>query len=672
MAVDRGLDLDNPEFKCAWNLIKNTNQSLFLTGKAGTGKSTFLKYICRNTDKKYVVLAPTGIAAVNVGGVTLHSFFRLPFKPLLPDDAEFSERHLKERMKYSRSQLKLLKNLELIIIDEISMVRADIIDFIDKLLRVFSGNKREPFGGKQLLLIGDIFQLEPVVTSDMKDILSRYYTNNYFFSAHAFDEIKLVSIELKKVYRQNEPVFIEMLDRIRMGKPHKSDIEFLNAKSGSIVDKDKMTMTLATTRSTVDAINDERLRELPSPEEVCLGSITGDFPENSLPTLMELTLKVGAQIVFIKNDMTRRWVNGTIGRIVAIEDEFLRIEIETGEILTVSREIWSNIKYEYDEKTRKINEIVLGTFTQYPVKLAWALTIHKSQGLTFNDVVIDFGHGTFSGGQAYVALSRCRSLDGMSLVSTINERDVFVNPKVVAFSNSFNDQYQIDDAIKKARLKVGFKKIVSELDAGKFSEGFGAYLDLLKEDSSITELITPSIARFIKKKLNGGEKYRLEVEMLNEEIGENRRKFKKLASEYVAMGNECLSEGMEPTPVLANYDKAIEIFPDCVDAWIGKGKTFAGIGSVDDAETAFRTAEDILEKYPDATKSYNVALNLGNLYLKSGRLIDALDNFLKASDLNPESANVHTLIAKVYDESGDEENAEYHRELAKRKRRKRK
>lgn len=186
MSVDRGIDLDNLEFQCAWNLIKNTNQSVFLTGKAGTGKSTFLKYICRNTKKKYVVLAPTGIAAVNVGGVTLHSFFRLPFKPLLPDDPEFAESRLKERMKYSKSQLKLLQNLELIIIDEISMVRADIIDFIDKILRVFSSNKREPFGGKQLLLVGDIFQLEPVVTSDMRDILSLYYPNNYFFSARAF------------------------------------------------------------------------------------------------------------------------------------------------------------------------------------------------------------------------------------------------------------------------------------------------------------------------------------------------------------------------------------------------------------------------------------------------------------------------------------------------------
>lgn len=672
MPVDRGLDLENPEFQCAWNLIKNTSQSVFLTGKAGTGKSTFLRYICRNTHKKYIVLAPTGIAAVNVGGVTMHSFFRLPFKPLLPDDPEFSERHLKERMKYPKSQLKLLQNLELIIIDEISMVRADIIDFIDKLLRFFSNNKREPFGGKQLLLIGDIFQLEPVVTADMRDILSRYYPNNYFFSARAFEQMKLVSIELRKVYRQNEPRFIEMLDRIRMGHPEKSDIDLLNSRTGKNIANGKMVMTLATTRNTVDAINDRKLQELPSDEVVCLGSISGDFPENSLPTSIELTLKVGAQIVFIKNDMGKRWVNGTIGRVVEIDEEFLRVEIETGEILTVAPEIWNNIKYEYDEKLRKINEIVLGTFTQFPVKLAWALTIHKSQGLTFNDVAIDFGHGAFSGGQAYVALSRCRSLEGMSLVNTVNERDVFVNPRVVAFSNSFNDQASIDDAIKKARIKDGFKRIVSALDGGRLSDGFDAYLDLLGEIPDINGVLTPQLSRFIKRKLHSGERYRLEAERLKERLEDDRMKFRNLASEYVAMGNECLGEGMEPTPILANYNKALDIFPDCVDAWIGKGKTFAGIGSVQEAKSAFREAENILKRCPDAKKSYNVAVNLGNLFFKEGDLIKALDNFLRASDLDSDNANIHLMIAKVYDASGDEDNAAYHRELAKRKRRTRK
>lgn len=602
MAVDRGIDLDNPEFQCAWNLIKHTNRSVFMTGKAGTGKSTFLKYICRNTDKKYVVLAPTGIAAVNVGGVTLHSFFRLPFKPLLPDDAEFNDRVLKKRMKYSAAQKKLLEKLELIIIDEISMVRADIIDFIDKILRVYSGNRREPFGGKQLLLIGDVFQLEPVITPDMRDILSHYYKNNYFFSANAFRDINLVSIELKKVYRQNEPGFIEMLDRIRIGHPRKEDITLLNSRIGISADKEKMTMTLATTRNTVDAINDSRLHDLDTPEIVCQGTISGDFPENALPTLLELPLKVGAQIVFIRNDMSKRWVNGTIGRIIEIDDEFLRIETETGDTHTVNREIWNNIKYEFDEKTHKINEIVLGSFTQFPVKLAWALTIHKSQGLTFNDVILDFGHGTFSGGQAYVALSRCRSLEGMSLVNTINERDIFVNPRIVSFSDSFNSQREIDEALKSAKIKTGVIRIVNDLDKVRLGDGFEDYVNLMHEFPEVNDMISPQVVRLVRRKLLGGEKFRRENEQLKKQVSDQKKLLRSLAMEYVSMGDECLEEGMEPTPILANYDKAIKIYPECIDAWIGKARAFLSMGVKDEALSSLTEAAKLLKKNPNKKK----------------------------------------------------------------------
>lgn len=463
-----------------------------------------------------------------------------------------------------------------------------------------------------------------------------------------------------------------MLDRIRIGRPEKRDIELLNEKSGYSPSKDKMTMTLATTRVSVDTINEERLSELPSPEIICSGTISGDFPENSLPTLLDLTLKVGAQIVFIKNDMTKRWVNGTIGRIVSIEDEFLRIEIETGEILTVGMEVWSNIKYEYDEKSKKINEIVLGTFTQYPIKLAWALTIHKSQGLTFNDVAIDFGHGAFSGGQAYVALSRCRSLEGMSLVSTINERDIFVNPRVVEFSSSFNDNDRIDDAIRKFRIKSCFSKIVSALDDGRLSDGFDSYMELLKEMPDINDALSPQMFRLLKLKLRCGEKYRIESERLKEKLKESQERFKRLASEYVSMGNECQEEGMDLTPVLANYNKAIDIYPECAEAWIGKGKAFSGINDYNEALSAFREAERILKNYPDANKSYKVATALGNIYYKQDDMVQALDNYLRASDFNPESYSIHFLIAKVYDRIGDEDNASYHRNLAQRKRRKRK
>lgn len=312
-----GIDTSNKEFQNALKLIQYTRQSVFLTGKAGTGKSTFLKYICQNTKKKYVVLAPTGIAAINAGGSTLHSFFKLPFHPLLPDDPKFCGNRLHESLKYTSNHRKLLKHLELIIIDEISMVRADIIDFIDKVLRVYSGNMREPFGGKQLLLVGDVFQLEPVVKSDEREILGKFYPNPYFFSAKVFRQIELVSIELTKVYRQTDKAFVGVLDHIRTNSVKAADLQLLNTRFNAPVAKNEndMYITLATRRDSVDYINEMKLNELDTEPVILRGEIRGEFPESSLPTNMELTVKKGAQIIFIKNDMEKRWVNGTIGTI---------------------------------------------------------------------------------------------------------------------------------------------------------------------------------------------------------------------------------------------------------------------------------------------------------------------------------------------------------------------
>lgn len=413
------IDLDNPEFQRAWELLQYTSQSVFLTGKAGTGKSTFLRYITRHTHKPYVVLAPTGIAAVNAGGQTLHSFFRIPFKPITPEDPDFDRKCLAERMKYPAVLIKLIRKLELIIIDEISMVRADIIDFIDKLLRFYTRNERQPFGGKQLLLVGDVFQLEPVVTGDMRDILRPYYRNFYFFGAHAFSRIRIVPIELRKVYRQNDPEFIALLDRIRAGISTPQDIARLNTRVSVIPTPGKkaakdFSMTLAARRDMVDHINEAHLNAISKPAFEFHGIIKGDFPENSLPTDLDLSLKEGAQVVFIKNDPDHRWVNGTVGRVSAVAADLLEVTLESGATHRLKQEVWNNIKYTLNPKTKKIDETVLGSFTQYPVKLAWALTVHKSQGLTFNNAIIDLGHGAFAGGQTYVALSRCRSFEGMT------------------------------------------------------------------------------------------------------------------------------------------------------------------------------------------------------------------------------------------------------------------
>lgn len=656
MKEQHDIDLNNDEFQNAWKLINYTHQSVFLTGKAGTGKSTFLKYIRDNIKKKYVVLAPTGIAAVNVGGVTMHSFFRIPLKPLLPDDPDFAVKRLRERMKYPKDLRKLIKELELIIIDEISMVRADVIDFIDKILRVYSSNMREPFGGKQLLLVGDIFQLEPVVTSDMREVLRTHYQNSYFFSANAFSQIEIVPIELKKIYRQNDSQFISMLDRIRMGRPLQEDVLKLNQRvferdSASTSD-DKMVMTLATRRDMVDTINENRLKELSSKEMTYTGQITGDFPENSLPTTMELTIKVGAQVVFIKNDREKRWVNGSIGKIVKAKKNSIEIELESGAKYAVEKAVWENIVYKYDEKTNRVIENVIGTFEQYPIKLAWALTVHKSQGLTFNNVVIDIGRGAFSSGQTYVALSRCRSFEGMQLRSTVSERDIFVNPSIIEFSRQFNNQALINKALQHAYADDCYHEAAVAFDRGDMSVAVDKFIDGVK---SRNELNNEVATRLLKYKLSRITRMEQQLEAYREIIASNAVKFQSLAKEYVQMGDYCVHEGMDYTPAIANYDKALSLDDKCVDAWYGKGLALMDSGESADAINCFERV------YAIDGNHFNAAFQLGNIYRREGDMALALDWYLIAQKCDNTNAPVLERIADVYETIGDDDQADQYR-----------
>ena len=562
-------DTQNKEFQDALNLIQYTRQSVFLTGKAGTGKSTFLRYICEHTKKKHVVLAPTGIAAINAGGSTLHSFFKLPFYPLLPDNPDFSLQRgrIHEFFKYTKPHRKLLEELELIIIDEISMVRADIIDAVDRILRVYSRNLREPFGGKQILLVGDVFQLEPVVKGDEREILNRFYPTPYFFSARVFNQIDLVSIELQKVYRQTDATFVGVLDHIRNNTVGATDLQLLNTRYGTQIEESEadMYITLATRRDNVDHINDKKLAELPGEPVTFSGEITGDFPESSLPTSQELVLKPGAQIIFIKNDFDRRWVNGTIGIISGFDpfEETLYVITDDGKECDVKRESWRNIRYKDNEEKRQIEEEELGTFTQYPIRLAWAITIHKSQGLTFSRAVIDFTGGVFAGGQAYVALSRCTSLEGIQLKKPVSRADVFVRPEIIGFAERFNNRQAIDRALKQAQADVQYAAATKAFDKGDFDTFLNEFFKAIHSRYDIEK---PVVQRLIRKKLNIINRLREENRSLKQAAIEKEKSLVKYAREYIIMGDECLKLEMKEA-AMKNYEKAVALCPKFKEAW---------------------------------------------------------------------------------------------------------
>jgi tetratricopeptide (TPR) repeat protein len=672
------IDLDNPEFQDAWSVIRKTNRSVFLTGKAGTGKSTFLKYICANTKKKYVVLAPTGIAAVNVGGQTLHSFFKIPFKPLLPDDPDISSiTRLRKMLRYTKEKIKLIRELDLIIIDEISMVRADIIDFVDRVLRVFSGNMREPFGGKQLLLVGDIFQLEPVVTHDMRDILRRYYKNFFFFNARAFSLINLVAIELRKIYRQSDNDFISLLDRVRINRASNSDIAQLNKRYNPDYQEisDEFAITLATRRDTVDAINDEHMQALKTPEYIFYGKIDGDFPENSLPTAERLVLRVGAQVIFIRNDKEQRWFNGSIGKVTLLRDDEVYVTLENGEELEVLPEIWENMQYTYNEKEKKVEEKVLGTFMQIPIKPAWALTVHKSQGLTFNHVVIDFVGGAFTGGQTYVALSRCTTIEGITLLKPLSDRDIIVHPAVVDFSRQFNNKQILTEAMEQERANQLYRRAVHAFDNQEFEECVRCFTEAMKIKDNIQN---EAVKRLISRKLNSFKRQALTIERLQQVIDSQKKMLRELALEYASMGDQALaiddSGGVEEGSVpygrrldeiairsaLANYNKALRIMPDCVEAMIGKAKLLMTLDQLEGAEQELNNALAI-EK-----NNYQALFVMAELMEALKDVPEAIKSYKKAAKANKKSPEPHDRLQTIYENIGFDDLAEEEHEIAER------
>lgn len=417
----------NNELKTAWEFVEMTGRSVFLTGKAGTGKTTFLREVVENSSKRVVVVAPTGIAAINAGGVTIHSFFQLPLHPFIPDS------RIESKFAFSKEKRSIIKTIDILVIDEISMVRSDLLDAVDSVLRRFR-DRTKPFGGVQLLMIGDLQQLTPVVTDEEADLLRQYYPTPYFFGSRALAKIDYVTIELKEVYRQQDESFIRILNDVRKGFPSMETINTLNSRyiPDFQPDQDEGYIRLVTHNNMANSYNEQQLEQIDEPLHCFDAQISGTFPEYSYPTEVRLELKTGAQVMFVKNDPSaeKRYYNGKIGHVVEILDDVILVQCPGDEeAVAVEQLEWENSRYIINEHTQEMETEVQGVFRQYPLRLAWAITIHKSQGLTFDKAVIDAA-SSFASGQVYVALSRCRTLDGMVLASPLRQNSVMTDIRV--------------------------------------------------------------------------------------------------------------------------------------------------------------------------------------------------------------------------------------------------
>ena len=587
MITIEGIELDktNKEFNFASEFVLSTNKLVYLTGKAGTGKTTFLKYIKECSNKNMAILAPTGVAAINARGQTIHSFFKIKPSIYVPNDVRLRTKYnpddsdkstIYDNFQYNKNKLSIIKGLELLIIDEISMVRCDLLDVVDRLLRVFRKREHEAFGGVQVVLIGDTFQLPPIAQEPEWEILKQFYKNPFFFSAKVIEENKPVYIELKKIYRQKEQDFIDLLNRVRVNQITPNDINKLNAKFNSVFvpNKNENYITLATHNEIVKRTNLTKLEELHSELKLFEATVTGDFPEGNMPTDRILQLKENAQIMFVKNDKGKRYFNGKIAKVIKIDEDGIVAELSEDNQILVERETWDNIRYVWNNAKKRVEEEIIGTFTQYPIKLAWAITVHKSQGLTFEKVIADL-NSAFAPGQVYVALSRCTTFNGLVLRTQLHPNAIKTAPEVLKFAQNEMPDTLIVNELNSGKADFYYKQVRENLAKSDFETAYNNLLKALKHRNDIeTETFKRWFVAVGKRMDSYGEKYHFlkenydkiieklnnEIEGLRIGIGCKERLIETQQSQIKELQEEieCLNKKIDSLPIETNNRKKMD------------------------------------------------------------------------------------------------------------------
>lgn len=550
-----------PYYDLAHHFAMFTNRSFFITGKAGTGKTTFLKNLKEQTHKEMAIVAPTGVAAINAGGVTIHSFFQLPLSPFIP--TEENKKELLSKMKVNSARRRVLYELELLVIDEISMVRADVLDEIDTVLRHFKYRKNEPFGGVQVIFIGDMYQLSPVYKENEWQILSPYYPSIYFFDSHVIRQQPPVYIEFDKIFRQSDMGFIDLLNEVRNNNISEKSYNILQSlyKPDFKPSEKDLYITLTTHNYIADKINEEELEKLKGKKRAFEATVEGDYPEKNYPTEKILEFKIGAKVMFLKNDKEnpRRYYNGKIGEISGFEEDFILVKCpEDDEPILVETEMWKNVSYTTNLRTKQIEENVLGTFEQYPLRLAWAITIHKSQGLTFDRVIIDAGQA-FASGQVYVALSRCRSLEGIILLSKINRNSLNINQNIVEHAKQKQPVDFLNHQLKKSKKEFREKILLSLFDFNMSIGQVNRLQIFVKENVTSFNSETNSFLEEIKVKLSNIQnivaRFRKELQQILSDNPVNEQRLQTRitsAVNYFSEELKAISEELKNSPAITD------------------------------------------------------------------------------------------------------------------------